>query len=222
MGQTFHHQEPSFMLINYTTLILIMVITVNLCFANLDERMRRFGLRPRLWEKWMGKVSERWAGGERASIIFNIIIIILPSHQCSLLVFIIIIRVSERCTGCVRSPLPASSWFMIRIIWILIHYGLPQNCWHLHHQKEGQVVKELCSPHHLSCHPYQCQYHLSIIFSRHHRHHHLNHYHYPARRCPCPSPVRGGLCQQAELREEGGEQAIWGGGASTWAELFAF
>ena len=37
----------------------------------------------------------------------------------------------------------------------------------------------------------------------------------PARRCPCPSPVRGGLCQQAELREEGGEQAIWGGGAST-------
>ena len=44
----------------------------------------------------------------------------------------------------------------------------------------------------------------------------------PARRCPCPSPVRGGLCQQAELREEGGEQAIWGGGASTWAELFAF
>ena len=36
------------------------------------------------------------------------------------------------------------------------------------------------------------------------------------------SPVRGGLCQQAELREEGGEQAIWGGGASTWAELFAF
>ena len=37
----------------------------------------------------------------------------------------------------------------------------------------------------------------------------------PARRCPCPSPVRGGLCQQAELREEGGEQVIWGGGAST-------
>ena len=34
-------------------------------------------------------------------------------------------------------------------------------------------------------------------------------------RCPCPSPVRGGLCQQAELREEGGEQGIWGGGAST-------
>ena len=105
MGHTYHHQEPSFMLINYTTLILIMVITVNLCFANLDERMRQFGLRPRLWEKWMGKVSERWAGGERASIIFNIIIIILPSHQCSLLVFIIIIRVSERCTGCVRASI---------------------------------------------------------------------------------------------------------------------
>ena len=32
---------------------------------------------------------------------------------------------------------------------------------------------------------------------------------------PAPLQVRGGLCQQAELREEGGEQAIWGGGAST-------
>ena len=31
----------------------------------------------------------------------------------------------------------------------------------------------------------------------------------PAWRCPCPSPFRGGLCQQVELREEGGEQAIW-------------
>ena len=39
---------------------------------------------------------------------------------------------------------------------------------------------------------------------------------------PAPLQVRGGLCQQAELREEGGEQVIWGGGASTWAELFAF
>ena len=31
----------------------------------------------------------------------------------------------------------------------------------------------------------------------------------PARRCPCPSPVRGGLCQQAELREEG-ESRLFG------------
>ena len=58
----------------------------------------------------MGKVSERWAGGERASIIFNIIIIILPSHQFSLVVFIIvviinIIRVSERWRGCERASI---------------------------------------------------------------------------------------------------------------------
>ena len=56
----------------------------------------------------MGKVSERWAGGERASIIFNIIIIILHSHQCSLVVFIIvfmiiIVRGSQKWTGCERA-----------------------------------------------------------------------------------------------------------------------
>ena len=61
----------------------------------------------------MGKVSERWAGDERASIIFNIIIIIiiiLPGHQRSLVVFIIIvtiiiIRVSERWAGGERASI---------------------------------------------------------------------------------------------------------------------